>query len=195
MMQREDISEKFKNLFEKMTNPIFLNMTSLNGEIPFWISDYNPIQELEIIKSMKGLKNKLENEGLNILELNIYEIAIELLNEFLGKDEIFRLEKDMDKDAFKSALQSVLDINEVFMPKIKQSIDGSNAHIYFITGVGNCYPFIRSHNILNNLQNIAKKAPTVMFFPGVYNGLSLELFDMLKDDNHYRAFNIDNYKI
>lgn len=194
-MQREDISEKFKNLFEKMTNPIFLNMTSLNGEIPFWISDYNPIQELEIIKSIKGLKNKLENEGLNILELNIYEIAIELLNEFLGKDEIFRLEKDMDKDAFKSALQSVLDINEVFMPKIKQLIDSSNAHIYFITGVGNCYPFIRSHNILNNLQNIAKKAPTVMFFPGVYNGLSLELFDMLKDDNHYRAFNIDNYKI
>jgi hypothetical protein len=34
-----------------------------------------------------------------------------------------------------------------------------------------------------------------MFFPGRYTGQSLELFGLLKDDNYYRAFNIDNYKI
>lgn len=195
MMYKEDIAEKFKNLHSKMTTDTFLSRASLGGEIPFWISPYNPEQELEIARSIKSLKNKLENEGLVILELNLFDITIELLNENLGDGEIFKLEQDMDKDDFKSAIQSVLDINEVYMPHLKKLIEQSKAHIYFITGVGTCYPFLRSHNVLNNLQNIAKDSPTVMFFPGKYSGTSLELFGLLKDDNYYRAFNIDNYKI
>lgn len=195
MMYKEDIAEKFKNLYSKMTTDTFLSRSSLGGEIPFWISPYNPEQELEITRSIKSLKNKLETQGLVILELNLFDISIELLDEHLGEGEIFKLEQDMDKDEFKSAIQSVLDINEVFMPYLKKLIDESNAQIYFITGVGTCFPFLRSHNVLNNLQNIAKESPTVMFFPGKYNGTSLELFGLLKDDNYYRAFNIDNYKI
>lgn len=194
-MHKEDISQKFSHLFNVMTLEKFLNMETLGGEIPFFISSYNPEQELEITKSIKGLKNKVENEGLVILEINLYTIAMELLTEHLGENEIFELEKEMDKEEFKVALQSVLDINEVFMPRLKELIDKSKVDIYFLTGVGTCYPFIRSHNILNNLQNIAKDAPTVMFFPGEYNGRSLELFGKLKDDNYYRAFNIDDYKI
>jgi hypothetical protein len=194
-MYKEDIAEKFKNLYSKMTTDTFLSRSSLGGEIPFWISPYNPEQELEISKSVKSLKKKLETNGLVILEMNLFDITIELLNEHLGEGEIFNLENDMDKDEFKSAIQSVLDINEVFMPYLKNLIEQSKAQIYFITGVGSCYPFLRSHNILNNLQNIAKESPTVMFFPGKYTGTSLELFGLLKDDNYYRAFNIDNYKI
>jgi len=194
-MYKEDIAEKFKNLYSKMTTDTFLSRSSLGGEIPFWISPYNPEQEMEISKSVKSLKKKLETNGLVILEMNLFDITIELLNEHLGEGEIFNLENDMDKDEFKSAIQSVLDINEVFMPYLKNLIERSKAQIYFITGVGSCYPFLRSHNILNNLQNIAKESPTVMFFPGKYTGTSLELFGLLKDDNYYRAFNIDNYKI
>lgn len=194
-MYKEDIAEKFKNLYSKMTTDTFLSRSSLGGEIPFWISPYNPEQELEISKSVKSLKKKLETNGLVILEMNLFDITIDLLNEHLGEGEIFNLENDMDKDEFKSAIQSVLDINEVFMPYLKNLIEQSKAQIYFITGVGSCYPFLRSHNILNNLQNIAKESPTVMFFPGKYSGTSLELFGLLKDDNYYRAFNIDNYKI
>ena len=195
MMYKEDIADKFKNLYSKMKTDTFLSKASLGGEIPFWISPYNPEQELEVTKSIKGLKNKLENEGHVILELNLFDISMQLLNESLGEGEIFQVDRDMDKDELTEEIQSVLDINEVFMPHIKQLIDESQAHIYFITGVGTCYPFLRSHNVLNNLQNIAKEAPTVMFFPGKYSGTSLELFGIMKDDNYYRAFNIDNYKI
>ena len=154
MMYKEDIADKFKNLYTKMKTDIFLTRASLGGEIPFWISPYNPEQELEVSRSIRSLKNKLENEGMKILELNLFDISMELLDEHLGEGEIFRLEKDMDKIEFKEAVQSVLDINEVFMPHLKNLIDSSHADVYFITGVGTCYPFLRSHNILNNLQNI-----------------------------------------
>ena len=77
------------------------------------------------------------------------------------------------------------------MPRVKQMIEDYPAKVYFLTGIGMVFPYIRSHNILNNLQNVAKDSPTVTFFPGDYNGHTLNLFGLLKDDNYYRAFNID----
>ena len=193
MMQAEDIAKKFKHILTVVQMDKFLKMEALGGEIPFFISAYNPQQELEVSKAIKGLKNKLETSGLKVLELNLYTIAMELLDAELGIGEIFNLEKEMEKDDFKSALQSVLDIRQVMIPALKTKIDEDKFDLYFVTGIGQVYPFLRSHNILNNLQNIAKEAPTLMFFPGIYNGHSLELFGRLKDDNYYRAFNIDNH--
>ncbi len=191
----EDIVKKFEHLFKVISNEEFLRMESLGGEIPFFVSAFDGKQQLEVDSAIRGLKNKLETHGIPVLELNLYDIAMGLLGEELGEGEIFELEKTMDKLELKEALQSILDIQEVLMPRIKSIIDSHQAKVYFLTGIGLVYPFIRSHNVLNNLQNVAKEAPTVMFFSGEYNGYSLELFGLLKDDNYYRAFNIDNYKL
>ncbi len=195
MMQIEDIAKKFKHIHTVVQMDKFLKMEALGGEIPFFISAYNPQQELEVSKAIKGLNNKLQTDGLKVLELNLYTIAMEVLNNELGADEIFNLEKEMNKEDFKSALQSVLDVRQVMIPALKTKIGEDKFDLYLVTGIGQVFPFLRSHSILNNLQNIAREAPTLMFFPGIYNGLSLELFGRLKDDNYYRAFNIDNYKI
>ena len=191
----EDIVKKFEHLYQVISNQEFLRMESLGGEIPFFIAAFDPKQQNDVERAIRSLKNKLETNGIPVLELNLYDIALELLNEELGEGEIFELEKTMDKKEFKEALQSILDINEVLIPKIKGMIDAASAKVYFLTGIGLVFPFIRSHNVLNNLQNVAKKAPTVAFFAGTYNGYSLELFGLMKDDNYYRAFNIANYKL
>jgi len=191
----EDLAKKFEHLFNVISTEEFLRMESLGGEIPFFISAFDPQQQNEVDAAIKGLKNKLELNGIPVLELNLYDIAMEILDDELGAGEIFELEKSMDKQEFKGALQSTLDLNEVLMPKLKSLIDSSSAKVYFLTGIGMVFPFIRSHNVLNNLQNVAKNAPTVAFFGGTFNGLSLELFGLLKDDNYYRAFIIDHYKL
>lgn len=191
----EDIAKKFEHLYKAISSNEFLRMESLGGEIPFFISAFDPRQSIDVEKAIKGLKNKLELNGTPVLEINLYDISIELLNRELGEGEIFEIEKEMNKDEFKQSIQSVLDIQEVLLPEIRQRIVNKPAKVYFLTGIGMVYPYIRSHNVLNNLQNIAKDAPTVAFFAGNYNGLSLELFGLLKDDNYYRAFNIDNYKL
>ena len=191
----EDIVKKFDHLHKVISDEDFLQMRKLGGEIPFFVAAFDPKQQIEVDRAIRSLKNKLETNGIPVLELNLYDIALELLNEELGEGEIFELEKTMDKKEFKEALQSILDINEVLIPKIKGMIDTASAKVYFLTGIGLVFPFIRSHNVLNNLQNVAKKAPTVAFFAGDYNGYSLELFGLMKDDNYYRAFNIANYKL
>ena len=63
--------------------------------------------------------------------------------------------------------------------------------VLFITGVGKCYPIIRSHTIINNLHMAIDYVSVVMFYPGKYSGQDLVLFDgEIKDDNYYRAFKI-----
>ena len=62
--------------------------------------------------------------------------------------------------------------------------------VVFITGIGKCYPIIRSHTILNNLHQVIDKVPVVMFYPGKYDGQELVLFGEIKDDNYYRAFKL-----
>ena len=188
----ENISTKFKHLFEVISSQRFLKMEALGGEIPFFIAAYEIKQALEVEKATKALVKKLGTAGVPVLELNLYDISIEILEEELGMEELFQIEEDMDKEEFKDALQSVLDIQEVFMPNIKDKINNSSAKVYFLTGIGMVFPFMRAHNLLNNLQNVAKDAPTVTFFPGAYNGNSLNLFSVMQNDNYYRAFNIEN---
>ena len=187
----QDITEKFSHLYKVISTKSFQNKESLGGEIPFFISAYNAVQELQVTESIKLLINKLETNGVKVLELNLYNIVCEILDEKGGVERMFQIEKTKSKTKFLRAMQSTLNIHEVLMPKIKEKIDGSGAKVYFLTGIGLVFPYIRSHNILNNLQNIAKDAPTVAFFPGGYDGHTLNLFGLFKDDNYYRAFNIE----
>jgi len=186
-----DIAKQFKHLYEVISSERFLNREALGGEIPFFIKAYDPKQELLMEEAIKHLIVKLDTSGVQVLEINMYDMVCEILVEKGGMERMFRVEKSKSKDKFLRALQSSLNIHQVLMPRVEKKIKDSGAKIYFLTGIGLVYPFIRSHNVLNNLQNIAKDAPTVMFFPGDYDGHSLNLFGLLKDDNYYRAFNID----
>jgi hypothetical protein len=191
----EDLSSKFSALYEKISTQSFLNKEALGGEIPFFISPYPAQQELDVRENIKLLQNKLKNAGIEVLEINLYDIICEILEKKGGIERMFEVEKTRNKEKFLRALQSSLNIHLVLMPLIKEKIDTSQAKVYFLTGIGMVFPYIRSHTILNNLQSVAKDAPTVAFFPGDYNGNSLNLFGLLKDDNYYRAFNIDTLEV
>lgn len=188
----QNLTKKFRHLYDVVSSERFLSKEALGGEIPFFIAAYKAEQELQVEDATKRLINKLETSGVPVLEINLYDIACDILEEEIGLEEFFSIEKDMDKEEFLDAIQSVLEIHQVLMPKIDSLIKASSAKVYFLTGIGLVFPFIRSHTILNNLQSIAKESPTLAFFPGEYNGHALNLFGLLKDDNYYRAFNIDN---
>ena len=88
----------------------------------------------------------------------------------------------------------------VLIPEIGKRLASQSFDVLFLSGVGEVFPYIRSHNVLNNLQSTAKEKPTLMFFPGNYthalaSGASLDLFGILHDDKYYRAFNIFNYEV
>jgi hypothetical protein len=105
------------------------------------------------------------------------------------------LEPDQDKDDFRELLQGMLDPQEHLAPAIRKKLKDGDYDIVFLTGIGEVFPYIRSHNVLNNLQSVVVGKPMLMFFPGRYEqsetlGSSLVLFGRLTDDQYYRAKNI-----
>ncbi len=199
-IQYKFISERYEHLLSVMSSERFKNKEGLGNEVPFFICPFKPKETVEVEKLHHQLANKLTQSGTPILEINLYDLAIEILKENDDWDYYLDEEESMSKDRFKEELQSILDIETVFTPEIEKKMQERDFDIMFITGVGEVFPYIRSHNILNNLQKIAKEKPTVMFFPGDYkhslqSGASLELFEKLRDDKYYRAFNIFHYEV
>lgn len=194
MNQNEFTHKKFQHIHEVLSSESFLKMDALNGEIPFWIAPYDIATQNQVEQEIMNLTVKLENTGIKTLVVDLFELSCELIDDNIGLNEMFELEIEMDKTDFKDAIQSTINIHERFIPAIVEKVATTNPNILLLKGVGAVYPFIRSHTVLNNLQSAVKNIPTVMFFCGSYTGQSLNLFGTLKDDNYYRAFNIDTYK-
>lgn len=146
-------------------------------------------------KLQRQLVNRLGQEGVGVLEVNLYDLSIEILKERDIWDQILETEESVTKEQLKELLQGVLDPEAHLVPAIVAKMKNEDFDVLFLSDVGEVFPYIRSHNVLNNLQSWAKEKPTVMFFPGEYrhsleSGASLDLFGLLHDDKYYRAFNI-----
>lgn len=193
-MKIENIPNKFEELCHKIKDKSFLEMRALGGEIPFYITSYNPRQQVEIEKNIVLLKKNLEVSGIDVLEINLYKLCLKILEEQEILNSVFEMETTMPKENLMSSLQGILDIENTIVPVLHKGLEENTCKVVFITGIGAVYPYIRAHNILNNIQSVITKVPMVLFFPGEYDSLSLRLFGLLKDNNYYRAFNLDALK-
>ncbi len=193
-------AQRQEHLFKVISSPRFLHKQGLGNEVPFFICPFPASEGLAADDMREGLIRRLANEGVCILDINLYDLSLDILRERDIFDDVLRVEADTDKAELRELLQGVLDPKTHIIPRIAQAINATPHDVIFLSGVGEVYPYIRSHNVLNNLQSTAKDKPTVMFFPGRYThalatGASLDLFGRLHDDKYYRAFNILNYEV
>lgn len=189
------LPEQEQHLFAVLGGRRFLQMEGLSNEVPFFIYPYPPEDGLAVAASKKRVKNRLAGAGVTVLEINLYDLAVELLQARGVWERVLAIEPDQDKDDFREMLQGMLDPQLHLAPAIRDRLAGESFDIVFLTGIGEVFPFIRSHNVLNNLQSVVTGKPMLMFFPGRYEqsdtlGSSLVLFGRLKDDQYYRAKNI-----
>ncbi|KPQ32453.1 MAG: Brex phage defense system component BrxB [Phormidesmis priestleyi Ana] len=200
----EGMHERFKHLQAVISGKRFLSKQGLGNEIPFFICPFNSKEAAAMDRTRQGLIKSLSIQGVEVLDINLYDLAIELLKAREIWEQILALEETVPKEQLKELLQGVLDPEAHVVPAIAQKITDKKAttgfDVLFISGIGEVFPYIRSHNVLNNLQSTAKDQPTVLFFPGEYtqsleSGASLDLFGKLQDDKYYRAFNIDDYEV
>ncbi|MHC1730353.1 MAG: DUF1788 domain-containing protein [Syntrophobacteraceae bacterium] len=196
---KKPMQEKFQHLLTVIGSQRFLQKQGLNNEVPFFICPYRPEEAPEMERLQKQLVNRLTQSGIRILEINLYDLSIGLLQARGIWDRVLSMEQSVTKDELKELLQGVLDPEAHLVPAIARKMAESEFDVMFLSGVGEVFPYIRSHNVLNNLQSTAKDKPTLMFFPGAYtqsleSGASLDLFGRLHDDKYYRAFNIFHYE-
>ena len=194
------ITTRFNHLYKLISSERFLKKQGLGNEVPFFICPYRPEEDVEMKRLERQLIKQLDQHGVSILHINLYDLSIEMLKERGIWDRILNAEQNVVKEKFKELLQGVLDPENHLIPAIARKMERTNFDVMFISGAGEVFPYIRTHNVLNNLQSTAKDKPTVLFFPGRYThslegGASLDLFGKLHDDKYYRAFNIYHCEI
>ncbi|MBT3348502.1 MAG: DUF1788 domain-containing protein [Thiotrichales bacterium] len=192
---QKNLQQAYLHLSDVISSERFLTNQGLNNEVPFHICPYTPAIQTEIDRLVKQLINYLRDADATVLEINLYDLVIAVLKTEGDWQWLLDNETTMSRNLLKEELQGILDIESVITPAIASRMEERPFQVMFITGVSEVFPYIRSHNILSNLQKIAKDKPTLMFFPGEYQhsletGASLVLFGKLQDDKYYRAFNI-----
>ena len=187
-----DMDILFEGVYQKLTSVEFGQ--NLGGELPLYIQPIPISRQTELNSQTKRLVSRLSKLGKNAIVIDLYQMSMELLEEQGVLQTLLEEEKELDQDAISSTLDSILDIKEVIIPRISSIISENNPDFVFIIGVGRVYPFIRSHGILNNIEELANNCNLILFFPGEYNNLQLSLFGTISDENYYRGHNLNDIK-
>jgi hypothetical protein len=183
------LEERLELFNEKMKTDDFLKCKGLGNEIPYWIFDYEPENELLVRDTISKLISGFENKhSIKIIEINLYNLCLKILNQKLTDEKLIKFEKKKGSDALLEKIRLILN-QETTKKEISEMLK-VDYDLIFLTGVGNAWPMVRAHSILNNLYSVTGKKPLVLFYPGKFSGLDLSLFGEFKTKNYYRAFRL-----
>ena len=190
MLSLEKRLDKAEALIKK---PSFRQNKGLGNEVGYYIFDYPAEQEMLVRERVAYIRKKNEesSDEYGIVVFDLYEIIIEILKEKGYLEKCYDFEKKKGFDRITKSVGNMLRItakDSLIVNYIKERTP--EKAIVFLTGIGKCYPILRSHTVLNNLHQVIDHVPVVMFYPGKYDGQELILFGEIKDDNYYRAFKL-----
>ncbi|WP_284976085.1 DUF1788 domain-containing protein [Arthrobacter sp. efr-133-TYG-104] len=193
---KRSLTSDEKHVYDVLRSARFLKMEGLSKEVPFFIYHYPPVWARDV----EGLRDRVitklrSDDGLNVVEINLYDLAVQLLRERGVWDRVLALEPDMDKAEFRETLQGMLDPHDHLAPAIRARLDAEPSDMVFLAGIGEVFPFIRTHTVLENLQSVVTGRPMLAWFPGTYeftqaSGHQLRALNLSASDSYYRAKDI-----
>ena len=181
------ILDQLNEVKNRFSDKVFLSNKGLSNEVGIHVFCYDPKDEL-IVRSYFSELKESEEKSFRLIECDLYKIFLQICEEKRILKSIPSMEKKKGSEALLKQLQKAI-TPEAFVEKMKYE-PHNYGDILLMTGVGKVYPFMRSHNILDNIQHVFSDIPVVMLYPGAYNGQELSLFDEFNDGNYYRAFNL-----
>ncbi len=119
----------------------------------------------------------------------MFKLIVDYLKDQQMLEAALEMQRKEGDAELMSAFHGVIE-GEILAPLIARTAQHEKQDLVIITGIGNAYPLIRTHDLLNNLQSLMKNKPLIVFYPGKYTGQTLSLFGELKDQNYYRAFRL-----
>ena len=187
-------NERYKYLMELLDDDKFIQKKYVGAEIPNYICAFPP-EEISSYNDMaQNLEKNLTKKGREVLHLNVYVIMIDMLRAS-GDLEDYLTEPSLTHKQIKEDFDGILDNDTEFAPKVASMINDSTPDLVLMNGIGEAYPFIRIHTLLEKLPTLLNRlVPVVVFYPGNYDKVTgssaLQLFGKLEHKNYYRAFNI-----
>ncbi len=179
------IESRIELLKEKIVSDDFLKGRGLGNEIPFWIFDYPPEDELLIRNSLIRIEEILSGNSIDFVNIDLYELCLKIIEGKIKSEKVIEFEDRKGSDELLKKLKIMLK-SDTIKQLIKDKIESSgDVKVVLLTGIGKAWPLIRSHSILNNLQPVMGNIPLVAFYPGEYDNAALSLFGKFKDANYW----------
>lgn len=183
------LQQRLDSIQSRLESDEFLQNKELGGEIGFYIFDYKPEHEQAVREHIELLEKKLSNRGYTFASINLFEMIIKLLESRRLLDKSFKMQFAKGDEALFKALKGPLEQNRVAEFIVKEAnID--NCDFIMLHGMGSVWPIVRGHGLLNALHAKVGQVPTVMFYPGEYDGAALKPFGRIESNNYYRAFKL-----
>ncbi|MFD1006757.1 DUF1788 domain-containing protein [Oceanisphaera ostreae] len=193
MQTLQQLQQRLNQVQDRLESEAFLTNKELGGEIGFYIFDYAPEHELAVREHLAQLAKKLESRseftGKRFANINLFEMVIEFLKHQSLLQDAYEMHMSDGDDALFEALEGPLDHN-LFADFIVDKHEVNTCDFILITGLGSAWPVIRGHGLLNALHAKVGNKPTVMFYPGEYDGAALKPFGRIESNNYYRAFKL-----
>lgn len=189
------LTEKFEHLRYRLKSDGLEANHGLSGEVPYFILDYNAQDELYVRDEVNQIVNggPYGDRHMNIKLFNLFEIMMDTLTAFNYTEIIYQFEKEQGMDFVIEQINNLMNTNEEnnrFVEYIKSQVN-PDEDIIFIVGIGQIFPLIRTHKILNTMTQVIDYMPVVLFYPGKFDNIKLSMFGELNDDNYYRATQIN----
>ncbi|KST91110.1 putative cytoplasmic protein [Lactococcus lactis subsp. lactis] len=182
-----DIKQRLDQIKPRILEKGFLENEGLSNEVGIYIFQYDPKDEL-IVQAYVQKITEGSNPQFKIVKQDLYELFLRILEEKRVLPAISDMELKKGKDFLLQQLQKIASPKE-FLDRMKK-VEIEKRNVLFLTGVGQVYPFMRAHKVLDNMQHMFENVPIIMFYPGEFTGQSLSLFNEFSDGNYYRAFNL-----
>lgn len=179
------LTERMDDLRELLQSERFLNGDGLSNEVNIRIFCYDAKDEMTVQHFIRQL---LTDQTLNchLIECNLYNIFLSLCEEMGVLDEIPNMEDVEGSEFLLDELQGFASSHD-YVRKMQYS-PHRYGDVLLLTGVGDVFPFMRVHALLETLQPAFSDIPIVVMYPGTFDKIQLRLFDKLEPKGYYRAF-------
>lgn len=197
------LNERLNGIMPKITSADFLSGEGIGNEIPFYVFDYPAEDELAVRDHIGFLIDKLPKQApsLKFAHVNLFDFLIEYVKDRGYFEKSLKRER---RDGSSKAIKSIKAIAnaEKLAEHFAKLVMVDQPDLVLVSGVGSAYPIVRTHELLNNLHRHMGLTPFVMFYPGVYDKITLKLFgkaslsfdsssaDRQRKARYYRAFRL-----
>ncbi len=182
-----ELKERLDHLKQDMQKEEFLEGKGLSNEVNIRIFCYAPEEEMTVRHFVEQLAVDQSLE-CRLIQRNLYQIFLEICGEKRITKHVPSMEEKKGKEYLIQQIERFAN-NKTFVEKMQYEPHQAG-DILMITGVGEVFPFMRIHSLLEAMQPVFSDIPILVFYPGKYDGRFVRLFDRMQPNPYYRAFNI-----
>lgn len=148
---------------------------------------YDPEDEMVVRHFISQIKTD-QDLHCNLIERNLYEIFLAACDDMGITDSIAEMEESDGGPFLLEQLHAAIGVDD-FVARIDDQ-PHNPGDVLLLTGIGTVFPFMRIHVLLEALQPHFPDVPILIMYPGTFDGHHVKLFNRLKPNDYYRAFNV-----